>query len=209
MIEHYATPHYIIYSIPFFLILMVVEIALSYYFRKGFYRLNDSISNLTMGLYSQIAAIFYAGFVGLSYVLFYEKFRCFEIPRGPGTFVVCFILVDFFYYWFHRSSHEIAVIWGSHEAHHQSEEYNLSVALRQGAIQQMFSCLFYIPLAIVGFYPVEVFICIQFNTIFQFWIHTRFVKKLGFLEWFLNTPSHHINQAVEPILSFWSRRSLE
>jgi hypothetical protein len=95
------------------------------------------------------------------------------------------------YYWAHRMSHEMNIGWATHIAHHQSEEYNLTVALRQGAFQSLFFNVFYLPLAFVGFPPAVYGICSALNTIYQFWIHTRLIGKLGPLEWVLNTPSHH------------------
>ncbi len=215
MTGNYATPPFITYSIPFFIFFIILEVLVSKRLNKSFYRLNDTIANLTMGIYSQIANIFYAGLITLAYGICYENFKFFEIKTDWGTGFSCFLLVDFLYYWFHRTSHRVAVFWGSHEGHHQSEEYNLSVALRQGALQPLFSCLYYLPLALLGFHPVLFLTCYQFNTIFQFWIHTRALKKLGILEWFLNTPSHHrVHHGINPeyidknhagVLIIWDR----
>jgi hypothetical protein len=99
--------------------------------------------------------------------------------------------VDFFYYWFHRKSHQINALWAAHIVHHQSEEYNLTVALRQSWFQSGFAWVFYLPLAFTGFDPIMFLTVSAFNTIYQFWIHTRAIGKMGPLEWFLNTPSHH------------------
>jgi hypothetical protein len=99
--------------------------------------------------------------------------------------------VDFCYYWFHRVSHEVALVWGAHIVHHQSEEFNLTTALRQDAFQKWFSWAFYLPLALIGFPPLMFLAVASFNTLYQFWIHTRAIGKLGPLEWVLNTPSHH------------------
>jgi hypothetical protein len=115
------------------------------------------------------------------------------------TWIAVFLLVDLIYYVFHRNAHNIAVIWGSHEAHHSSQEYNLAVALRQGAFQRLFSFPYYLPLAVVGFSPLQFMVCSQLNTLYQFFIHTRLVGKLGFLEYFMNTPSHHrVHHGVNP-----------
>ena len=81
--------------------------------------------------------------------------------------------------------------WAAHVVHHQSEEYNLTVALRQGAFQPAFSWVFYLPLAVLGFPPAMFLAVSSFNTLYQFWIHTRLIGRLGPLEWVLNTPSHH------------------
>lgn len=99
--------------------------------------------------------------------------------------------VDFCYYWFHHLSHEVNFLWVAHIVHHQREEYNLSVALRQSAVQQYFSAPFYWPLAVLGV-PPKVFLLVEeFDTLYQFWIQTRTIGKLGPLEAILNTPSHH------------------
>jgi hypothetical protein len=108
--------------------------------------------------------------------------------------------VDFFYYWFHRYSHEISVMWGGHIVHHQSEEYNLSVALRQSAFQSLFSWVFYLPLALVGFDPAVFLVVAQFQTLYQFWIHTRLINKMWWpFELIFNTPSHHrVHHGINP-----------
>src|SRR5207247_5460488 len=92
---------------------------------------------------------------------------------------------------FHRMSHEVNAFWAAHVVHHQSEEYNLAVALRQGAFQSSFSWVFYLPLAVIGFPPLLFLTVSSLDTLYQFWIHTRAIGRLGPLEWVLNTPSHH------------------
>jgi len=121
----------------------------------------------------------------------------------PGSsapaWIVCFLGVDFCYYWFHRKSHEMNALWAAHVVHHQSEEYNLSVALRQSSLQAGFSWVFYLPLALLGFPPVMFATLVAFNTLYQFWIHTRAIGRLGPLEWVFNTPSHHrVHHARNP-----------
>ena len=120
--------------------------------------------------------------------------------RFGAVAVLGFLLVDMAYYWFHRTSHQVAIVWGSHEAHHQSEEYNLTVALRQGFVQFLFSWPFNLPIALLGIHPAIYAVCAQFNTIYQFWIHTRSIKKLpAWFEAIFNTPSHHrVHHAIDP-----------
>ena len=102
-----------------------------------------------------------------------------------------FFIGGLLYYWFHRLCHEMNFLWASHVVHHQSEEYNFAVALRQGTFQVFFTFFFFIPIAFLGF-PTEMFItCYVIGIIYQFWIHTRFIGKLGPIEWIFNTPSHH------------------
>jgi len=105
--------------------------------------------------------------------------------------VALFFLVDFAYYWAHRMSHEINLFWGGHVVHHQSEDYNLSVALRQSSFQVVWTFAFNLPLALLGFETLDFALMSALNTLYQFWIHTETINKLGFLEYFFNTPSHH------------------
>ena len=110
---------------------------------------------------------------------------------AAGQTATLFIGIAFAYYWFHRSSHRINFLWAAHVVHHQSEEYNLAVALRQSSLQPFFSWVFYLPLAILGFPPKMFFTLVAVNVLYQFWIHTRLLGRLGPFEWILNTPSHH------------------
>ncbi|TKC09503.1 sterol desaturase family protein [Pedobacter frigoris] len=182
---------YIALSVPIFFILIGIEIAYTFYKKLNYYRLNDSISNLSQGIGQQIIGIFMKTALFFGYKYIFENWRLFDIPNNIWTWIILFIGVDFFYYWFHRMSHQVNALWAAHIVHHQSEEYNLTVALRQSWFQSWFSWVFYLPLAFVGFDPVMFLTLSAFNTLYQFWIHTRAIKSLGPLEYILNTPSHH------------------
>jgi alkylglycerol monooxygenase len=122
----------------------------------------------------------------------HETYSFYSLPADSwSSFIIAFMAIDFGYYWFHRFGHEINLLWASHIAHHSSQEYNLSTALRQGAYQPLFSWMFYVPLAL--FVPWELYyICDNVNTLYQFWIHTRYIPKLHWIiELIFNTPSHH------------------
>jgi sterol desaturase/sphingolipid hydroxylase (fatty acid hydroxylase superfamily) len=190
----------IVYSIPVFFILIGVELLVQFMTKSKLYRFNDAVTNINCGIASQVTNVLLKTVTFVLYVLIYEKARLFEIELNAFTWVLLFIGVDFFYYLFHRYSHEIAVLWGTHAVHHQSEEYNLSVALRQSAIQSLGSMWFYLPLAWIGFSP-EAFITINaIQTLYQFWIHTRTINKMpAWFEYVFNTPAHHrVHHGVEP-----------
>ena len=183
---------YIALSIPIFFLLIGVEAAYARWRGEKLYRLNDSVNDLATGVLDQVIGVFTKAITVGAYAWVWERFRVSEWPASsPWTWVLCFLGVDFFYYWFHRVSHESNLPWGAHIVHHSSEEYNLSVALRQGAFQSLWSFPFYLPLAWLGFSPLVFLACSSFDTIYQFWIHTRAIGRLGPLEWVLNTPSHH------------------
>jgi len=182
---------YIALSIPVFFLLIGVELLYSVVKNLKLYRLNDSIANISLGVGQQITGIFMKTAVFFGYLFLYENYRFATVGNSVLVWVILFFGVDFFYYWFHRMSHEVNALWAAHIVHHQSEDYNLSVALRQSWFQNAFSWAFYLPLAFAGFDPIMFLTISSFNTLYQFWIHTRTINKMGILEWFLNTPSHH------------------
>lgn len=183
---------YIALAIPVFFLLIAIEAIYAKLAGKRLYRLNDSLNDLACGILQQVLGVFSRAIVFGVYAWLWERARLAELdPRSAWVWVGCFLGVDFFYYWFHRWSHESNLPWGAHAVHHQSEEYNLTVALRQGAFQPLFSWTFYLPLALAGFPPLVFLACSSFNTLYQFWIHTRAIGRLGPLEWVFNTPSHH------------------
>ncbi len=182
---------FIALSVPIFFALIFFELFISWRRQRYLYRFNDAVTNLSCGIGSQILGAYFKVLIFIAYTYLFTYFRIATIPETPLNWFLLFLGVDFFYYWFHRLSHEINFIWATHIVHHQSEEYNLSVALRQSWFQGLFSRFFYIPLAIAGFSPIMIVTVGAFNTLYQFWIHTRTIDKMGPLEWILNTPSHH------------------
>ncbi len=187
-------------AIPVFFLLIGVEVVVARRLERDVYRLSDSVSDLSCGILQQVLEVFLKGALFAGYAAIFATHRWLEVPTTSAwAWGACFVGVDFFYYWFHRWSHEVGAFWAAHVVHHQSEEYNLSVALRQGAFQPAFSWVFYLPLALVGFPPVMFLAVSSFNTLYQFWIHTRLIGRLGPLEWVMNTPSHHrVHHARNP-----------
>jgi sterol desaturase/sphingolipid hydroxylase (fatty acid hydroxylase superfamily) len=182
----------IVASIPLFFILIAVELVAARILDRRVYRFADTFIDLGCGMIEQLLSVLVKASLFATYLTLYARFRIFDLREDSGTmFAACFIATDFLYYWFHRLSHETGAMWAAHSVHHQSEEYNLSVALRQGAFQSFFSWVFYLPLAVFGFAPATFITCSALNTLYQFWIHTRLIGRLGPFEWIFNTPSHH------------------
>lgn len=189
----------IIYAIPVFFLLIGIELLIARMRGLSYYRMNDAIANLSCGIGSQISGIFLKTVTFIGYTWLYQN-SIWKIEDNIITFVLLFIGVDFFYYWFHRLAHEISILWGSHVVHHQSEEYNLTVALRQAWLQGAFSWVFYLPLAVVGFSPASFLTIASLQTLYQFWIHTKLIDKMNpAFEYVFNTPSHHrVHHGVNP-----------
>lgn len=181
----------VILSIPIFLILIGAEVIYDRIKNRHMYRLNDAVTNISCGIVEQVTGLFAKVFTVAAYHLVYTQLALFEIPNTWVFWLLAFIGVDFFYYWAHRMSHQVNFMWLGHVVHHQSEDYNLSVALRQSTFQKVFTFYFYFPLAILGF-PTEWFLLIAaYNLLYQFWIHTEVIGNLGPFEYIFNTPSHH------------------
>lgn len=184
----------ILYSIPFFIGAMIVEFFYARAKKLPYYRLNDTLSNLNAGIFSQTLAFIPLALVLMLYPLVYENWSL-GLFRGKTdilTFILCLVLVDFVYYWAHRTFHRTGLGWTGHIVHHQSEEYNLSVALRQSWLQGVHVMPFLMVPAFFGFEPAVAFTCSALNTVYQFWIHTKAIDKCP--RWFeavFNTPSHH------------------
>ena len=197
----YSEPaNYIAYAVPIFMAGIAAEYALAR--RRGLraYRLGPAVSDLGCGMVSQVAELFFRG-VGLwVFAWLYDHARLVTFADGSvWKWVVAFVGVDLGFYLWHRASHVVAWLWAVHAVHHQSEDFNYAVALRQPAFESLTAFPFYAPLALVGVDPVTFAICYAANLTYQFFTHTELVGRLGPLEWILNTPSHHrVHHGINP-----------
>ncbi len=183
---------YITYAVPFFLLALLIELLYGIAINKNTYRLNDAISNLFMGTLRTSNKLIIIGAAGYVFYLAETHFALWRMDAtSPFTWIFSFIIYDFFYYWFHRISHERQIFWASHVAHHQSEDYNLSTALRQTGTGAFVSWVFYIPMFLIGI-PSYIFISVaSINLIYQFWVHSEHIPKLGWFENYFVTASNH------------------
>jgi len=182
----------VVYAIPFFILAIVLELLYGWAKQRNTYRLNDSVSSLSLGVLSQAQRFVTLGVGGYVYHLLTGYF---SLPlMDPGhwfTWVLAMVLYDFCYYWLHRMGHERTILWAAHVAHHQSEDYNLTTALRQTSTGFLLGWIFYIPMYLLGIPAFVVVTVGSINLIYQFWVHTEHVPKLGWYEWIFVTPSNH------------------
>ena len=184
----------VVLSIPIFFALIGLEVAWDQWRGRGLYRLGDSLANIGCGIMDQSSGLFLKVLTVGAYTAVFFSFtawRPWELSGHWAVWVAAFVLADFAYYWAHRLSHEVNILWIGHQVHHQSEDYNLVVALRQSVLQKVLLMWVYWPLAIIGFPPEMFLTSMAINLLYQFWIHTELIDRLGPLEWVLNTPSHH------------------
>lgn len=182
----------IYYAIPVFIILLIVEIVVSQKQRKEWFKKQDTVSSLSMGIGNVIVGLVGKGLVMGAYFLVYQ-FRLFEIEPVWWAWLLLIFGEDLTYYWFHRTAHTVRYFWASHVVHHSSKYYNLGTALRQtwtGDITGGF--IFWLWLPFLGFHPVMVATMQSISLLYQFWIHTEAIKKLPRpIAFIFNTPSHH------------------
>ncbi len=179
------------YAIPVFVVLIVAEMLLARYRGTVSYETRDTVASLMMGFGNSVAGVLFGSIAVATYYLIHD-YALFDIPAVWWVIPICFVADDFAYYWFHRFSHECRYFWASHVVHHSSQHYNLSTALRQTWTGRVsFSFIFYLPFVYLGFPPEIMFFCGGLNLVYQFWIHTEAIDKMGPLELFMNTPSHH------------------
>lgn len=193
---------FILFAVPVFLVLIVVELVYGILTKRNTYRLNDTISSLSQGLLSQVVAICTPFFQIGAYQMIYSS-----LGRYTGVtlwghwegWLLALLIYDFSDYWLHRVSHQSALFWGAHVIHHQSQFFNLSTALRQESLYPIVGCFFFFPMALLGI-PPAVFAGVSLFVLFyQFWIHTEHIGRLGWFDRVFSSPSNHrVHHAVNP-----------
>ena len=186
-VEH--PPDLTLLAFPFFVTLIVVE---QLVLRRRARRIDgrDFWASIGMGFGSTIPMNLFMGFVGWWFATLLWEHRLVDLGTGWAGWLVAMVGWDLIFYWEHRISHEVRFFWASHVNHHSSLEYNLSTALRQ-PWTAFHTPIMVAPLALVGVRPDLIVVSGALNLLYQFWIHTEMVGRLGPLEWVLNTPSHH------------------
>jgi sterol desaturase/sphingolipid hydroxylase (fatty acid hydroxylase superfamily) len=168
--------------------------------RPGAYDSRDARSSVTMGLVSIATSAFWKFLGLLLYTVLFAYVAPWQLPIGEWyTWVIAFLGVDFLFYWSHRVSHRVRLIWATHQAHHSSEYFNFATALRQ-KWNISAAVLMWIPLPLLGIPPALVFFAYSLNLIYQFWIHTERIGTMWApFEFVFNTPSHHrVHHGCDP-----------
>jgi len=195
----------LVYGVPAFIAFVLLELAYSKFFGdKKLYEWKDLAASSFMGLGAVLLApllkvISAAVIFELVYELFNPEVNGVRVNiMGYESFgwawyiwLLCQFLDDFSYYWFHRLNHTVRFLWAAHIVHHSSENYNFGTGIRNGWFTLMYKPLFYMWLPAIGFHPAMVIVCMGIEALWQFQLHTKYVPKLGFLDWFLNSHMQH------------------
>jgi sterol desaturase/sphingolipid hydroxylase (fatty acid hydroxylase superfamily) len=190
----------IVLATPVFLALIALEFAVGWRRRHNTYRFSDAISSIGLGMLSQVGAVFTPLLrLGL-YTLVYQHLAPWPgagFWTTPAGWLLALVFYDFLYYWNHRLGHTVAVFWAAHVVHHQSQDYNLSTALRQPGTYPLLGWVFYLPMALAGVPPLVFVVVGLVDLLYQFWIHTEQIGRLGRFDRWLASPSNHrVHHAV-------------
>ena len=187
-------------AMPLFLLLIIIEKVYGLYKGEDTAPYMDSVSSISSGITNAVKDVLGLSLTFISYEWLVSKVAIFHLEANVLAYVIAFIVIDFYGYWTHRLAHQINFLWNKHTIHHSSEEFNLACALRQtvSSFVNLFIILL-IPAAILGVPPVVIAITLPIQLFMQFWYHTKHIKKMGFLENILVTPSHHrVHHAINP-----------
>ena len=208
----------IVLATPVFFLLIAIELAVGYRRQRNTYRLADAVSSISLGMLSQTSAVFTRLLrIGI-YTALFEHVALWRNDAFwtslPG-WLLALVFYDLCYYWLHRMGHESAVLWAAHAVHHQSQDYNLSTALRQTSSGALLGWIFYVPMALAGVPPLVFGVVALIDLLYQFWVHTEQVGKLGWFDrWFCSPSNHRVHHAVNDayldknyggILILWDR----
>jgi sterol desaturase/sphingolipid hydroxylase (fatty acid hydroxylase superfamily) len=194
-------PHQLIFFVyGIALAIALLEAMLIQHRGRSSFSWKESLTSLGIAIGHRISnALFKAISIATFYFAWEHRLFTISLARGWAIFLL-FLGIEFFYYWHHRAAHEIRWLWATHAVHHSSRHLNLSAAYRLGWTGWLSgNFLFFMPLCWLGFHPIAVAMGLALNLMYQFWIHTELIGKLGWLEWAFNTPSHHrVHHAANP-----------
>ncbi|MFB9080045.1 sterol desaturase family protein [Flavobacterium procerum] len=206
----------LIIAMPVFLVLIVFEKLYGIYKKNDTAPIIDSVSSINSGITNSVKDVLGLSVTFLSYEWLVSKIALQHLEANALSYFIAFFVIDFYGYWSHRLAHQINFLWNKHAIHHSSEEFNLACALRQpiASLVNLFTFLL-IPAALLGVPASVIAITLPLHLFLQFWYHTKHIKKLGFLEHIIVTPSHHrVHHAINPeyldknhsqIFIFWDK----
>jgi sterol desaturase/sphingolipid hydroxylase (fatty acid hydroxylase superfamily) len=209
-----AAPNIIIWAAPAMFLFVLVEYIISHRQNRPFYEKQETIGSILVGIGNVIIGA--ALKLSLFYMLicFYNQIP-WRMELNWWTFLPCYVLFDLCSYWAHRISHHQRFWWATHIAHHSGEHYNLTVSFRLSWVQYI-KLIFFVPVSLIGFHPVIIFVTNQIAVLFQFWVHTEYIRRLHpAIEYIFATPSNHrvhhgcqekyINKNYGATFIFWDR----
>lgn len=208
----------VVYAIPFFLTLISIELYVNWKEQRGLYESKEALASIGMGLGSLVINLLMKALAYGTYTIVHDAVW----GEGGGlgwhwwVWVLILFADDFTFYWHHRLSHEVRILWAAHVNHHSSQTLNLATALRQSWAEQLYKYIWWLWLPLVGFPPLMILMMMSISLIYQYWPHTELIRRMPrWFEFIFNTPSHHrvhhasniryLDQNHGGILIIWDR----
>ncbi|MBL7828632.1 MAG: sterol desaturase family protein [Saprospiraceae bacterium] len=189
----------ILITTPLYIGIILFEMVLSHYKHRNAYTFKDTATNLYLMILNSATDLGFRLVYLVIFQIWYEH-RIFEFQTPFWYWFWLVVGMDFLYYWLHRIDHFCRFFWAVHVTHHSSEKFNLSVGFRSSVFQPLYRFLYFAPLPLLGFQSADILFVFAATQIWGILVHTEFVGKLGFLEYFLVTPSHHrVHHAYNPL----------
>jgi alkylglycerol monooxygenase len=179
------------FAVPLFLLFMLIEYVAAKRKKLPYFRLHNSLANISVGIAERLLDVFVTGSFFFLYDFLQRHYGVFKIGSSLLLWVLLFIMIDFVWYWYHRMAHTINLFWAAHVVHHQSEDFNYTTSARITVFQAVIRMGFWSVLPLLGFPAPMITSLLLLHGVYPFFIHTRFVKNLGILEYIFVTPSHH------------------
>jgi sterol desaturase/sphingolipid hydroxylase (fatty acid hydroxylase superfamily) len=185
-----SAPDIIVYAMPFMFLFVLVEYIVSRIQSDELYDKRETLGSTLVGLGNVAIGVSLKTTLLFIFILVYNLLP-WRMEFRWWTLIPCYVILDFCSYWAHRVSHHVRILWGTHVAHHSGEHYNLTVSFRLSWVQYV-KLIFFLPLALIGFHPVIIFVSNLIAVLFQFWVHTEYIRKLHpVIEYLFATPSNH------------------
>lgn len=179
------------FAVPLFLLFMLIEFLLARAKKRPYFRLHNSLANISVGIAERLLDVFVTASFFFLYDFLQKHYGIFNISNSVLLWILLFICIDFVWYWYHRMAHTINIFWAAHVVHHQSEDFNYTVSARITVFQAIIRMGFWAILPILGFPAPMITSLLLVHGVYPFFVHTRFVRNLGILEYIFVTPSHH------------------
>jgi alkylglycerol monooxygenase len=183
--------NYIAFAVPFFAFFMLLEYYISKIKNRKVHQINESVANLNVGIAERITDLLTTGTFFFVFTWLNANFSIFSIESSVTTWILLFLVTDLLWYWYHRFGHTVNLFWATHIVHHQSDDFNYTVAARITVFQAIARGLFWCVLPIIGFKAEMITVLLLIHGTYPFFTHTQLVGKLGWLEYIIVTPSHH------------------
>lgn len=197
-----------------YLVIIGLEVLISNFQHRKVYTLKETVTTVFLSLLNGSLDLIIRGLYLIIFIFIY-KYRLFDPGQSTIYWALLFVLIDFQFYWLHRLEHFCRVFWAAHVTHHSAEHMNLTVGFRASLMRPLYDFLFFLPLALFGFKPLDILLMYSIAQIWAVFVHTELVRKLGWLEYIFVTPSHHrvhhasneryIDKNMGMVLIIWDR----